>query len=571
MLDAIVRGFKKLWDVSDDVSPRRYRSLGRLLSFLMIIVSVAPLLVLSWINYNQYQASISRETKVPLRDVVQRTSSALEVLLGERLSTVSLISQAYTYGQLSNEENLTRIFLALRSEFTGFVDLGLINEDGIQTRYVGPYQLQNVDYSTQPWWKDVQVHGKVVSDIISGARGVPHLVLAVGHLGAGGRSWVLKATIETRQLDRILATVGQSGETDIFLLNGGKLLQTPSKNFGSLLEKCPLPLPAVSYTITSGRLSGTDGTRWAGAYASIPGTDFMMVAVKPEKSILRPMSALQSDILLVLGFGVALIIVATFLLMKFLMKRLQASDERRVAVFAQMEHTQKLSSIGRLAAGVAHEVNNPLAIINEKAGLAMDYLNAMDDFPKKDRIVKLISSIGAAVDRARGITHRLLGFTRRMEANMQQMQLSEVIEETMSFVESDARHKNVELKTDLDRSLPEVTSDRGQLQQVFLNLIGNAIQAVSEGGHVEVTLEANDPKSVVVSVIDDGCGMSEEVRKCIFEPFYTTKKENGHGLGLFITYGIVRRLGGEISVESEEGKGTAFHVVIPYVKPQEEA
>ena len=154
---------------------------------------------------------------------------------------------------------------------------------------------------------------------------------------------------------------------------------------------------------------------------------------------------------------------------------------------------------------------------------------------------------------------------------MQQMQLSEVIEETMSFVESAARHKNVELKTDLDRSLPEVTSDRGQLQQVFLNLIGNAIQAVSEGGHVEVTLKANDPKSVVVSVIDDGCGMSEEVRKCIFEPFYTTKKENGHGLGLFITYGIVRRLGGEISVESEEGKGTAFHVVIPYVKPQEEA
>ena len=108
MLDAIVRGFKKLWDVSDDVSPRRYRSLGRLLSFLMIIVSVAPLLVLSWINYNQYQASISRETEVPLRDVVQRTSSALEVLLGERLSTVSLISQAYTYGQLSNEALSTR-------------------------------------------------------------------------------------------------------------------------------------------------------------------------------------------------------------------------------------------------------------------------------------------------------------------------------------------------------------------------------------------------------------------------------------------------------------------------------
>ena len=571
MLDAVVRGFKKLWDVSDDVSPRRYRSLGRLLSFLMIIVSVAPLLVLTWINYNQYQSSISRETEVPLRDVVQRTSSALEVLLEERLSTVSLISQAYTYDQLQSDATLTRIFLALRSEFTGFVDLGLINEDGVQTRYVDPYQLQNVDYSNQTWWKDVQVQGKVVSDIVSGARGVPHLVLAVGHLGVGGRSWVLKATIETRQLDRLLATVGQSGETDIFLLNKEKLLQTPSRNFGALLKKCPLHLPEVSYTITSGRITDAGDSRWASAYASIPGTEFMMVAVKPEASVLRPMSALQSDILLVLGLGVALIIVATFLLMKFLMKRLQASDERRVAVFAQMEHTQKLSSIGRLAAGVAHEVNNPLAIINEKAGLAMDYLNAMDDFPKKDRIIKLISSIGAAVDRARGITHRLLGFTRRMEANMQQMQLSEVIEETMTFVESNARHKNVELKADLDRSLPEVTSDRGQLQQVFLNLMGNAIQAVDEGGHVQVLLKKHDDKSVEVSVVDDGCGMSEEVKKCLFEPFYTTKKENGHGLGLFITYGIVRRLGGDITVESEEGKGTAFHVVIPYVRPQEKA
>ena len=88
---------------------------------------------------------------------------------------------------------------------------------------------------------------------------------------------------------------------------------------------------------------------------------------------------------------------------------------------------------------------------------------------------------------------------------------------------------------------------------------------------MQVLLKKHDDKSVEVSVVDDGCGMSEEVKKCLFEPFYTTKKENGHGLGLFITYGIVRRLGGDITVESEEGKGTAFHVVIPYVRPQEKA
>ena len=272
-----------------------------------------------------------------------------------------------------------------------------------------------------------------------------------------------------------------------------------------------------------------------------------------------------------LALGVALIFVMTVVPMKLLMKRLQASDERRVAVFAQMEHTQKLSSIGRLAAGVAHEVNNPLAIINEKSGLALDYINAAGDFPRKERVVELIGSIGQAVDRARGITHRLLGFSRRMEANMQQMQLAEVIEETMSFVERDAQRRGVELAASLDRGLPEVTSDRGQLQQVFLNLVGNAVQATAEGGRVEVTLRGLDKDFAEVAVADTGCGMSAEVVSHIFEPFYTTKKENGHGLGLFITYGIVRRLGGEISVESEEGKGTAFRVAIPYVKPEKQA
>ncbi|MCR5256576.1 MAG: two-component sensor histidine kinase [Desulfovibrio sp.] len=571
MLDALVNGFKRLWEVSDDVSPQRYRALGRLLSSLMIVVSVAPLLVLSWINYNQYQDSMAREIEVPLRDVVQRTRTALEVLLGERLSTVSLISEAYSFEKLASDGDLARIFHAMRSEFDGFVDLGLINEEGRQVAYVGPYELKNVDYSDQPWWREVQVHRKVVSDILSGARGTPHLVLAVGHLGEGGRSWVLKATIETRQLDRLLATVGQSGETDIFLVNRERILQTASANFGGLFKKCPLELPQASWNIAAGRVAAPDGSRFAAAYASVPDTNLMLVAVKPEADFMKPLSALQTDILLVLAVGVALIFVMTVVPMKLLMKRLQASDERRVAVFAQMEHTQKLSSIGRLAAGVAHEVNNPLAIINEKSGLALDYINAAGDFPRKERVAELIGSIGQAVDRARGITHRLLGFSRRMEANMQQMQLAEVIEETISFVERDAQRRGVALTASLDRGLPEVTSDRGQLQQVFLNLVGNAVQATAEGGRVEVTLRGLDKDFAEVAVADTGCGMSAEVVSHIFEPFYTTKKENGHGLGLFITYGIVRRLGGEISVESEEGKGTAFRVAIPYVKPEKQA
>ena len=172
--------------------------------------------------------------------------------------------------------------------------------------------------------------------------------------------------------------------------------------------------------------------------------------------------------------------------MKHLVGRLQASDERRVAVFAQMEHNQKLSSIGRLAAGVAHEVNNPLAVINEKAGLGLDLLHMSGNFERKDRLISLLEAIESTVERARGITHRLLGFARRMEANRQELSVPEVLTETMGFLERGAKNRGVTIGTDFAEGLPDIVSDRGQLQQVFLNIMGNALDAVPDGGKVDI-------------------------------------------------------------------------------------
>ena len=237
-----------------------------------------------------------------------------------------------------------------------------------------------------------------------------------------------------------------------------------------------------------------------------------------------------------------------------------------MAVFAQMEHNQKLSSIGRLAAGVAHEVNNPLAVIYEKAGLALDFLRMSKDCASyekhRERILALLESIEGTVERARGITHRLLGFSRRMEANRQSLRLAEVITESSEFLEREAKNRGVQLCLDLPGDLPEIVSDRGQLQQIFLNILGNALDAVSDveqGGRIEVSCSCPDEASVAVSVKDNGKGMPPDVLKHIFEPFYSTKKDKGTGLGMFITYGIVRRLGGDIVVESEEGRGSLVH------------
>ena len=210
----------------------------------------------------------------------------------------------------------------------------------------------------------------------------------------------------------------------------------------------------------------------------------------------------------------------------------------------EIEHSHKLSSIGRLAAGVAHEINNPMAIINEKAGLMKDLLELGGEFKDREKFLALTDAIINSVERCRSITHRLLGFARRMEPHIENLDINEVIRETVGFVEKEAGYRNLDLRLQLADNLAAIPSDRGQLQQVFLNLLSNAFAAVEDGGTVTICT-CDNGENISVSVEDNGCGMSEETLRRFYEPFFSTKKKgHGTGLGMFITYGIIKRLGG---------------------------
>lgn len=215
---------------------------------------------------------------------------------------------------------------------------------------------------------------------------------------------------------------------------------------------------------------------------------------------------------------------------------------------------------------MAHEINNPLAIIAEKSGLMKDLVLAMPDMPKAQRFEALSDSILQAVDRCRAVTHRLLGFARRMEVRTMELDINEVLREVLGFLEREALFRNIKLVQDLAEGLPSIESDRGQLQQVFMNLLNNAMAAVSDRGRISLGTRL-EKDMVIVEVEDNGIGMSREVVAHIFEPFFSTKGEKGTGLGLSITYGIVNKLGGAIEVASEEGKGTRFTVRLPLHAP----
>ncbi|MBI5572678.1 MAG: two-component sensor histidine kinase [Desulfomonile tiedjei] len=557
--------FQGLLEIPEEgTSPERYRAIRRNFVILMLLVTVIPLAIMAFINYHQYRSALKDEIVNPLRVLVSKTKHSFELFLANRLATVRFVAHAYSYEELADEKNLQRIFRALRQEFQGFVDIGLIDANGVQVSYSGPYdELQGKDYSQQEWFQHVRVEDFYISDVFMGYRRFPHMVIAAKRVGNGGRTFIVRATIDTGRFDELIASMSLGAYGDAFVINRAGVFQTNSKFYGKVLDQCPFCPVTPSFEPNVLELKDPAGRDVMLAYASFWRSDFVLMLVKPRAEILRGWYSLQSELAFVFVASVAVIFFVVFRLTKILVTRMQQSDQRRELALRQMQHSHKLSSVGRLAAGVAHEINNPMAIINEKAGLMKDLIELTPDFPDKAKFLGPLAAIVSAVERCRTITHRLLGFAKRMDVEMEILDVNEVLQETAGFLEKEALHRNIKFRLHLEPNLPRIESDRGQLQQVFLNILNNAFAAVENGGMVSVASWEKDIDTVALSFHDNGCGMSEETLRHIFEPFFTTKKEAGTGLGLSITYGIIRKIGGDINVQSKEGEGTRFTVYLP--------
>jgi PAS domain S-box-containing protein len=240
---------------------------------------------------------------------------------------------------------------------------------------------------------------------------------------------------------------------------------------------------------------------------------------------------------------------------------------KRKALMNQIVQADRMAAVGRLAAGVAHEINNPLAVIAEIAGYLEDMLTGEVDSDSEtlDREIREgLPKIAMQVSRCRSITRRLLSFARKTEARVEIADVCVALDEILPFLEKEAHLASIKVHRSYPRDLPPVSIEEVQLEEIFINLIKNAIQALGPegGGNIWVGAELADDR-VIVSVEDDGPGIPEEARSKIFDPFFSTKAQGeGTGLGLSICYGIVKRYDGEIRVDSEPGKGARFRVIL---------
>jgi signal transduction histidine kinase len=245
-----------------------------------------------------------------------------------------------------------------------------------------------------------------------------------------------------------------------------------------------------------------------------------------------------------------------------MLERRQA-DEERVKLEAQLRHADRLATIGQLAAGVAHELNEPLGNVLGFAQLA----RKTPGLPKAaaDDIDKTVT----AALHARDIVSKLMLFARQKMPAHGRVKVNELVENGLDLLESRCTKAGIRVVRRLDPSLPEIVADAGQLQQVLVNLVVNAIQAMPDGGTLTILTErAGD--TIVLTVQDTGIGMSAEVLSKVFMPFFTTKGVGeGTGLGLSVVHGIVTAHGGSIEAESRPDKGTRFRVLLPIAGPVE--
>jgi len=562
------------------ISRRRYRKMVFVAVASVSAVAVVPLLIMSSITYRQYEQAFQAELTRPMLRFAEAGKASIESYLSERLSALAMVTRENSVAELREPGRLSALLVNLNQTFGGVVDLSLIDEAGDLVAYAGPLQDPAVSYAGDRWFREVTGRGTYVGDVFLGHRNLPHMIVAILHDATEKESYVLRSTIDTDAFHWLVRarsarrperdpvcrrchSLGVLPFSDAFIINRARILQSSSRLYGEVLEPTPLPALPPSRQAELLELEDEGGEPLIVSYAQIERSPFTLVVLSPRVALHAGWLPVRRDLLLFPAISVLLIMAVVIWGSIYVVNRVREADTKRAALYHKMEYTNKMAAIGRLGAGVAHEINNPLSIITQKGGLIRDLLTLSSEPPSNEKLIPLVNSVLKSAERCGRITHRLLGFAKHMEVQWETIDLDVLLREVLEFLEKEASYRDIRVEFTYSDDPPPIVSDRGQLQQVFLNIVNNAFAAVEDGGRIEIGIDKVGEDAVAVSIADDGVGIPEDQIGQIFDPFFTTKKGAGTGLGLSITYGIVQKLGGQISVDSKVGEGTCFIVTLP--------
>ncbi len=551
-----------------------YKSLTRKMILTVIIVSFTPMILVSGTILYQFHVSYHEKVAAHLEELVQKHKQNIDFFLNEKLSDIRFLSQCPQCEKLNQESFLEKQLATLQQELDPvFVDLGLVNEKGRQIAYAGPFKLGEARYSEAEWFKKAIKSKYFISDVFLGLRGLPHFIVAV-RKKIHGETWILRATIDFMAFNNLVENV-RIGKTGFaFILNRQGEFQT--KLLGGVVPSKSTYMDLLK-NVSKGQnkihiVEAVDDYGKTNIYASafLKNGDWMLVCQQNKSDAFSDLYRAKKIAGLIFLLGGLGIITMAILLSRRMVIHIALADREKNMMNLQVIETGKLATVGELAAGIAHEINNPVAIMVEEAGWIQDLLEE-DEFKESenlDEFQRALKQINAQGKRCKEITHKLLSFARKTDSRIQVVLMNDLIDDAIGLAEQSARYSKIVINTNFEENLPFIQASQTEMQQVFLNLINNAVDAMDKkgGGVIDITSRL-DENTIVIDFADNGPGIPRDNLARIFDPFFTTKPVGkGTGLGLSICYGIIKKMGGEINVQSGVGKGTTFSIRIPIPK-----
>ena len=539
-----------------------YRRITQRLLFAFFFLSIVPIVSFAWIMKNSVEETNIIKLQELASSTIEHRTEVISVFLKDKITLLNMLVSLYSQDYFFNQQNVDHLFLAMDPK-GDIVDLQVIDASGSQHAYVGPYrnEVANKKYHEATWFRETMINGIHVSDVFTGYRNVPHFVVAVTD---PLKSFVLRATINSSIFNSLLHSAQLGPHGDAIIVNHAGELQTPSLLNRTELSEAEKQL--ISFDRKSDSLLTADHvytSRW------IDDGHWLLILKANIADSLGYYLILRNRIVTIVIVIALLSMAVAIIASVSLSRNLELADKNHAATSMQFAQMEKMASVGRMAAGIAHEINNPLQMITNQAGWIGELLPDEDPTQLKNlaEYQKSVEQIKYHVRRAGTITHRLLGFSRKMATQQEAVQINDLIVEAASFVEHEAGYQNISIIKNLAADLPTTMTDGPQLQQVFLNLVNNAVDAIGQGGTIEITTQVNPQGRLVIEFIDNGPGIPAENLKQIFDPFFTTKDPGkGTGLGLYISYDIIQKLGGTISVANRKSGGAVFTIDLPVTK-----
>jgi two-component system, NtrC family, sensor kinase len=547
-----------------------YHSLTQKMVLIVIIVSLTPMILVSTMILGEFKQSYREKVYAHLSLQILKHKTIIDNFLTERLNNIQFMAESCDFEQFM-DDNFLETRLAILQDTYGIVfeDLGLIDENGIQVAYAGPYKLIKAEYADAQWFNEAIMQDNYISDVFLGLRRLPHFIVSVKKFD-GEKTWLLRSTINFTAFNDLVENL-QIGKTGFaFIVNREGNFQTKPKTEAITAKQLSLSFIRKDNNPDEIVIQEKFGTSVQEQIILVTGflkdNQWLMIFQQNLNDALWDFQRAQNIAILIIMSGGLVIITMAFFLSSITVNRIAKADREKELMNQQVIETGKLASIGELAAGIAHEINNPVAIMVEEAGWIQDLLEE-DEFQKSENLKEFnraLLQINAQGKRCKEITHKLLSFARKTDSTVQELQINELIEEVINLSSQRAKYSNVSVNTNLDQNLPLIPMSSTEFQQVLLNLINNAMDAMEKtGGTLEIkTLQQND--SIIINLADTGPGIPEVNLSRIFDPFFTTKPVGkGTGLGLSICYGIINKMGGQIDVNSVINQGTTFNIRIP--------